>query len=308
MRAFTLESSESEPALRDDVAEPRPGPNEIVVRVHASSVNPVDTFIAIGALKGMFEHGFPVTLGRDFAGVVEQVGEGVSRYQAGDEVFGFVLHANPTVHAGSWAELIVLPEDNFVAATPGGVGLADAGASPVAGLTAVAAFDALALGEGDKVLVIGATGGVGSFFVQLAASAGAHVIATALAEDRDYLRGLGVAELIDREGDVAGAIRESHPDGVDALFDLVSQAPDASLLNEGGRLASPLGAAGEGSGRFNVGAVPSPENLQRLGGLLESGTLRVPIQRTYSLEQAGEALQALPTTHTQGKLAVAVAS
>jgi NADPH:quinone reductase-like Zn-dependent oxidoreductase len=308
MRAFTLESPDSGPVLRDDVAEPRPGPNEIVVRVHASSVNPVDVFIAMGALAEMFEHEFPVTLGRDFAGVVEQVGDGVNRYRAGDEVFGFVLHANPAVHDGSWAELIVLPEDNFVAAKPGGVGLTDAGASPVAGLTAVATFDALALGEGDRVLVIGATGGVGSFFAQLAASAGAHVIATALVEDHNYLRGLGVAELIDREGNAAAAIRESHPDGVEALFDLVSQAPDASLLNEGGRLASPLGAAGEGSGRFNVGAVPSPENLQRLGGLLESGTLRVPIQRTYPLEQAGEALQALPTTHTQGKLAVSVAA
>lgn len=307
MRAFMLESLDSGPVLRDDAAEPSAAANEIVVRVHASSVNPVDAFIAMGALKEMFEHELPVTLGRDFAGVVEQVGDGVARYHAGDQVFGFVLHANPAVHDGSWAELIVLPEDNFVAAKPGGVGLADAGASPVAGLTAVAAFDALALGEGDRVLVIGATGGVGSFFVQLAASTGAHVIATALAEDHDYLRGLGVAELIDREGDAAAVVRESHPEGVEALFDLVSQAPDASLLKKGGRLASPLGAAGEGSGRFNVGAVPSPENLQRLGGLLETGTLRVPIQRTYSLEQAGEALQALSATHTQGKLAVRIA-
>ena len=306
MRAFTLESPDSEPALRDEVSEPRPGPNEIVVRVHASSVNPVDSFLAMGALTGMFEHEFPVTLGRDFAGAVEQVGDDVGRYQVGDEVFGFVLHANPTVHAGSWAELIALPEDNFVAAKPGGVGLAEAGASPVAGLTAVAGFDALALTEGETVLVIGATGGVGSFVVQLAAAAGAHVIASALPEDHDYLRELGAAELLDRNGDVAAAVRESHPGGVDALFDLVSQAPDATLLNDGGRLASPLGAAGEGTGRFNVGAVPSPENLQRLGELL-AGTLRVPIQRTYALEDAGDALQALPAKHTQGKLAVSIA-
>lgn len=306
MRAFTLESLESSPVLRDDVPQPSPNPNEIVVRVHASAVNPVDSFIAMGALQGMFEHEFPVTLGRDFAGVVEQVGGGVGRYRVGDEVFGFVLHANPTVQAGSWAELIALPEDNFVAAKPGGVGLAEAGASPVAGLTAVAGVDALALTEGDTVLVIGATGGVGSFAVQLAAAAGAHVIASALPEDHDYLRELGAAELLDRNVDVASAVRESHPGGVDALFDLVSQAPDATLLNDGGRLASPLGAAGEGTGRFNVGAVPSPENLQRLGELL-AGTLQVPIQRTYPLENAGEALQALPTTHTQGKLAVSVA-
>ena len=137
--------------------------------------------------------------------------------------------------------------------------------------------------------------------------AGANLIAPALPEDRDYLRGLGVAELVDRNADVAAAVREAHPAGVDAVLDVVSQTPDDSLLREGGRLASPLGAAGEGPGRFNVMAVPSPANLQRLAGLLETGALRVSIQRTYRLEQAGEALQALPSTHTQGKLALTIA-
>jgi NADPH:quinone reductase-like Zn-dependent oxidoreductase len=306
MRALTLDSFEAQPALREDLPEPSAAEGEIVVRVRASSVNPVDAFIAAGALKEMFEHEFPVTLGRDFAGVVERVGAGVSRYRVGDEVFGFVPHANPTVHAGSWTELIALPEDNFVAAAPTGVDLAPAGAAPVAGLTAIAAFDALALSEGDSVLVVGATGGVGSFFVQLAASRGAKVIAPALSEDHDYLRGLGVADLLDRNADLAAEARSACPDGVDAVFDVVSQAPDASLLKSDGRLASPLGAAGEGPGRFNVMAEPTPANLQRLVGLLESGTLRVPIQRAYSLEQAGEALQALLTDHTQGKLGVTI--
>jgi NADPH:quinone reductase-like Zn-dependent oxidoreductase len=101
MRAFTLESFEAQPALRDDLPEPSVGDNELLVHVHASSVNPVDVFIAAGGLKEMAEHEFPVTLGRDFAGVVNEVGPSVSRYQVGDEVFGFVLHANPTVHEGS---------------------------------------------------------------------------------------------------------------------------------------------------------------------------------------------------------------
>jgi NADPH:quinone reductase len=306
MRAFTLESLESQPALREDMPGPSPAAKEIVVRVHASSVNPVDAFIGMGALAQMFEHEFPVILGRDFAGIVEQVGEDVSRYRVGDEVFGFVSHANPTVHAGSWAELIVLPEDNFVAAKPEGVDATAAGAAPVAALTAIAAFDALAPAAGEDVLVIGASGGVGSFFVQLAASAGANVIAPALAEDDAYLRDLGVGEILDRNADLAATVRKSHPDGVDAIFDVVSQTPDASLLKEGGRLASPLGAAGEGEGRINVMAVSSPANLQRLGELLADGALRVPIQRAYPLDQAAEALQALPTTHTQGKLGITV--
>jgi NADPH2:quinone reductase len=307
MRAFTLDGFGSQPGLRDDIPEPEAGDGALLVRVHASSVNPVDAFIAAGALKDMFEHEFPVTLGRDFAGVVEAVGPGVGRYRQGDEVFGFLLHANPTVHEGSWAELIAVPEDNFVAAKPQSLELARAGAAPLAGITALAAFDALAPAEGETVLVVGATGGVGSFFVQLAADAGAHVIAPALPEDEEYLTALGVTELVDRNGDVAAAVRAAHPAGVDASLDLASQTPDASLLRDGGRLASPLGAAGEGPGRFNVMAQPTPANLQRLAGLLDAGTLRVPLQRSYRLEQAGEALQALTGTHTQGKLGLNIA-
>lgn len=306
MRAFTLDSFESQPALRDDLPEPSPAANEIVVRVHASSVNPVEIFIGMGALAEMFEHEFPVILGRDFAGVVEQVGDEVGRYRVGDEVFGFVPHADPTVHAGSWAELIVLPEDDHAAAKPEGIDATTAGAAPVAALNAIAAYDALAPAAGEDVLVVGATGGVGSSFVQLTASVGANVIAPALPEDESYLRDLGVSEILDRNADLAAAVREAHPDGVDALFDVVSQAPDASLLKEGGRLASPLGAAGEDEGRFNVMAVSSPTNLQRLGELLADGTLRVSIQRAYTLDQAGEALQALTTTHTQGKLGITI--
>ena len=307
MRTFTLDSFDARPVLRDDITEPQAGDDEALVRVHASSVNPVDVFIAAGALKDMAEHEFPVTLGRDFAGIVEQVGSDASHYRVGDEVFGFLLHANPTVHHGSWAELITVPEDNFVAAKPRSLGFADAGAAPLAGITALAAFDALAPAEGETVLVVGASGGVGSLFVQLAAAAGANVIAPALPEDHDFLRGLGVSELVDRNADVAAAVREAHPDGVDAILDVVSPSPDASLLADSGRLASPLGAAGEGPGRFNVMAEPTPANLQRLAGLLDAGTLRVPIQRRYGLEQAGEALEALPTTHTQGKLGLTIA-
>src|SRR5918996_596669 len=208
MRAFVLESFDAQPTLGSDLPEPRGGEDELV----------------------------------------ERVGSNVTRFRAGDEVFGFVRHANPTVHDGSWADLIVLPEDDMVAEKPRGVGFAQAGAAALAGLSAVAAFEALAV-----------------------------------------------------------AVREAHPAGVDAILDVVSQAPDASLLKDGGRLASTLGAAGEGPGRFDIMADPTPTNLRRVAELLEAGTLRVPIQRSYELEQAGEALQALPGAHTQGKLGLTIA-
>ena len=150
--------------------------------------------------------------------------------------------------------------------------------------------------------MVGAAGGVGSFFVQLAAGAGAHVIAPALPEDEDYLRDLGAAELLDRSADLEAAVREARVGGVDAILDLVSHAPQESLLKEGGRVASPLGAAGEGPGRFNLLAQPTPENLERLAELLDTGALRVHIQESYELARAADALQALTSAHTQGKL------
>jgi NADPH:quinone reductase-like Zn-dependent oxidoreductase len=259
----------------------------------------------------MFEHEFPVVLGRDYAGVVEELGSRVTGYAPGDEVFGFLPHANPTVHDGSWAELIVVPEHNFVARVPSGIDLAPAGATPLAGITAMTAIDALEIGDGDVVLIVGAAGGVGSFAVQLAAHAGATVIAPGFPEDEDYLRELGVSEPLERDGDVAATVRERHPEGIDALLDVVSYGPDefgphASLLKEDGRGASPLGAAGDGPGRTNVMAVPSPENIERLAELLADGTLTVPVQDRYELAQAGEGLRALAETHTQGKLAIDV--
>src|SRR5215212_537176 len=128
MRAITLDSSETQPALREDLPEPTPGDNEILVRVHASSVNPVDNSIAAGMLAQMgVEYDYPVILGRDYAGVVEHTGSAVSGYLPGDHVFGFLLHANPTVQDGAWAELITVTEELSIAPVPEGVDLAVAG-------------------------------------------------------------------------------------------------------------------------------------------------------------------------------------
>lgn len=306
MRAFTLDSFDTPPRLRIDLPAPTAGPKEVLVRVHASSVNGADVPIAAGMLKDMVEYEFPVTLGRDFAGGVEQVGSAVSRYKAGDEVYAFLPAADPNVHKGSWGEKVVVRED-AIARKPESVDFATAGAAPLAGITALAAFDALELSEGDPVLGIGAAGGVGSFFVQLAAAAGANVIVPGLPEDHEYLRGLGAAEVIDRNPDVTAQVREQHPEGVDAILDLVSFTPDDSLLKQGGRLASTLGAAGEGPRRANLMASATTANLERVAELLNTGALRVHIQHTYPLEQAGTALEALPGTHTQGKLAITIA-
>jgi NADPH:quinone reductase-like Zn-dependent oxidoreductase len=256
----------------------------------------------------MVPHELPVLLGRDYAGVIEQVGADVTGYAAGDAVFGFVPGTSPAVHDGAWAELIVVSQDR-VAHLPDGVDLAQAGAAPLAAVTALAIHDALGLSQGDTVLMIGANGGVGTIAVQLATAAGATVVAPGLPEDHDYLRGLGAAEVLDRNGDMAAQVRERHPEGVDALADFASRSPDqlntyATLVREGGRIASSAGAAGEGPGRTNVMAAPAAATLDRLGGLLADGTLRVPIQASYPLAQVDQAIKTLGGQHTQGKLAI----
>jgi NADPH:quinone reductase len=307
VKAVTWNELGAQPALRDDLPAPTRGVGEVLVRVHASSVNPVDNAIAAGMLKDMVPHEFAVTLGRDFAGVVEQVGNGVSGVSAGDEVFGYVP-IGPTVHAGSWAESIVVPEAGLTR-TPDGVDTATAGAAPLAAVTAILCVDALEIAEGDTVLIAGATGGVGSVAVQLAAAAGVTVIAAGLPEDKDYLHGLGVTEVLPRDGDVIAAIRERHPDGVDAIIDLVNYAPGSydAAIKASGRVSSATNAAGEGPGRTNVMAAPTPEILGRIAQHLADATLKVPIQHTYDLAQAPQAMQALAANHTQGKLALRVA-
>jgi NADPH2:quinone reductase len=305
MRSVTVDSFDAAPALRE-LPDPAAAAGRLVVRVRASSVNPVDNAIAAGLLREMVEHDFPAVLGRDYAGTVETVGADVAGYAAGDEVFGFLLHANPTVHEGSWAELIAVRPEMQVAPKPALVDFAQAGVAPLAGITALAAIDALTLSQGETILIVGATGGVGSFAVQLAARAGARIIAPALSVDDGYLRNLGVTERLDRDGDVIAAVRDRHPEGVDALLDLVSYTPGTfdGALKDGARVASSNGAAGDGPGRTNVMAVPSTDNLNRLAALLDDGTLQVHIHKSFGLNHATDALHALATQHVRGKIAI----
>ena len=196
---------------------------------------------------------------------------------------------------------------------PDGVDFAAAGAAPVTGLTAMAGIAALDLQEGESILIIGATGGVGTFAVQLARRAGAHIIAPGFPEDEGFLVDLGVDHVIPRDDNVVAQTRELEDGGVAALFDTVSSSPEelevyAAALADGGRAASPVRAAGKGPGRHNVGGSAEGGALERLAQLLEEGVLTVPVQRTYGLEDAGAALADLPGKHTQGKLGIAIAA
>jgi NADPH:quinone reductase-like Zn-dependent oxidoreductase len=312
MRAVALVDFVSGLAIRELVA-PVPGVGEVLVRVEAASVNRVDVLIAAGALRGVMEYEFPVVPGRDFAGVVERIGAGVADYGEGDEVTGWIT--SPTLHDGTWAEYVVAPAGGSVARRPPRLGVVEAAALPLAGMTAFAAVEAVAPGRGDVVLVAGAGGGVGSFAVQLAARRGADVVATAAPGDEVRLAALGAAETVAYLGvDVGAAVRERHPDGVDGLIDLVSGEAVgfealAVVVRDGGRAVSTLGAA-SAAGRdiavANVMADPAdPATLERLAALAASGELTVSVESVYPVEDVEAAIAAF-ARGKRGKIALRV--
>jgi NADPH:quinone reductase len=173
---------------------PEIGADEVLIRVRAAGVNPFDWKVADGVLKGKKEHRFPLILGFDAAGVVERVGADVTRLFEGDEVYGYL--SKPVMEEGTYAEHVGAPVA-IVARKPESVGFAEAAALPMPALTAMDLVDAVNLEEGETVLIVGATGGVGSYAVQLAARRGAHGIATARGANEAFVRELGATETID---------------------------------------------------------------------------------------------------------------
>jgi NADPH:quinone reductase-like Zn-dependent oxidoreductase len=240
MRAIAITDFGAAPALID-VPKPTPEPGEVLVRVQASSVNGFDLAVAGGMLKGMMEHRFPVVLGKDFAGTVAIAGEEVLGFAAGDEVFGVVM--KPFLGDGSVAEYVSVGTGLGLAPIPAGLPMAAAGALGLAGTAALDTVHAIAPAPGESVLIAGATGGVGAFATQLAASRGARVIATAKpGTEADFALGLGAAHTADYTGDLVAQVRAIAPGGVDAVLHFAGDAAQlAGLLVSGGRFASTLG-------------------------------------------------------------------
>ena len=289
---------------------PEPGSGEVLVRVRAASVNGFDVAVAAGRLRGMMEHSFPAGLGKDFAGTVEAIGEGVSGFAAGDRVFGVVM--KPMVRDGSFAQYVTVPEAIGIAHLPDRLDVPVAGALGLAGTAAIQALDALQLRAGELVLVAGATGGVGALAVQLAAASGAVVIATGQpGPDEKFLRELGATHVADYREDLAGAVRALAPKGVDAALHLAGDGSQlAALVRPGGRLVSTLEFSPEQAGerQLSVTAVmanPDAQTLARLAILATSSRLRVPVQATYPLAELPRALADF-TGGTRGKLAISV--
>jgi NADPH:quinone reductase-like Zn-dependent oxidoreductase len=301
MRAVAMTGFDTAPTLTDlDVPEPAEG--EVRVRIQAASVNGFDLAVAAGYTKDYMEHRFPLVLGKDFAGEVDAIGAGVTDYAVGDRVFGTVT--KPYLGDGSFAEYVTVPTAVGLAPLPETVSFTDAAALGLAGAAAHGIIDGAALEPGHTVLVIGATGGVGHQVVQLAAAAGARVIATAHTDaEREQVTRLGAHATVDHTGDLSSQVHEIAPDGVDAVAHLAGDQSSVELVRDGGRFVSTLVQSPDQvptqtATVIPVFANPTREVLDRCAQSLASGHTTVTVQQVFPLDQ----LQAAFNTFGQGTL------
>ena len=288
--------------LRDDLPEPPVGPDTVLVRSRAVGVNPVDLGIREGSLASYFPHRFPIVPGWDVAGTVEAVGPAVHDLAPGDEVFGYVRRDD--VQWGTTAELVPAPQ-RCVARRPTSLSATEAAALPLAGLTAYQALtEALDVGEGDRVLVHRAAGGVGFFAVQIAVALGAHVIGTASPRNAAFLRDAGAAEVLDH---AAGPVSQQLAEPVDAVLDLVggdTLADAPKQVRDVARIASVVDPAVNGMGGRYVFVRPDRHDLEELARMADAGQLRVVIAKAFPLEQTAEAHRLVAGGHVRGKVVV----
>jgi NADPH:quinone reductase-like Zn-dependent oxidoreductase len=291
----------------EEVPRPQPEKGEVLVRVEAAAVNPVDWKIREGYLREMLPHSMPLIMGWDVSGVVEETGPGVTRFRVGDEVFS----RPDLLRDGTYAEYVVIRETE-VAFKPGSIDHLHAAAVPLAGLTAwKSLIEAAGVAPGQRVLIHGAAGGVGSYAVQLAKWRGAHVITTASAHNHDYLRGLGADEVIDyrsvRFEDVTGDI--------DVVFDTLggdTQDRSWQVLKTGGILVSIITsppakkAATHGVRRAFVFIQPDAAVLAELAKLVDAGKLRPCVETVLPLAEARRAQELSQGGHARGKIVLKV--
>jgi NADPH:quinone reductase-like Zn-dependent oxidoreductase len=283
-----------------EVPDPVAGPDEVLVRVRATSINPGEAKIRDGSLHARLPATFPSGQGSDIAGVVESVGDRVDAFAAGDKVIGW------TDQRAAQAELAVVPRTQLTR-KPAEVSFEVAGSLFVAGATGWAMVRAVGAAEGDTVIVAGAAGGVGGFAAQLARNAGARVIGLAGDANHEFLRSLQITPVTYGDG-VAERIREAAPDGVDAAIDVVGGGYVALALDELGvspervdtvvdYAAARRGVKLDGNAQGASAAV-----LAELAGLVAVGRLQVAIAATYPLAEVRAAYDELAGGHTRGKI------
>ncbi|MFH8681000.1 NADP-dependent oxidoreductase [Streptomyces lydicus] len=289
-------------ALRQ-TEKPEPGPGDVRVRVVAVGVNPLDYKRRYGWVEQFYPTTFPAVPGLEFAGIVDALGDGVTEVGVGDEVFGWT-------RTGAYAEYALAGD---IAPKPAELSFAAAAALPVAGETAQRVLDALAVREGETMLLHGAAGAVGQVAVQLAVALGVTVIGTASPANHDFLRALGAVPVAYGAG-LADRVRAAAPQGVDAVFDAAGHdALPVSIALRGGttdRIVTIAATdAAEHGVPFSAGGTPSEQvraGLVRHARLAVEGKLTVPVTETFALADAAKAQELSEAGHVRGKLVIEV--
>ncbi|MEV0650500.1 NADP-dependent oxidoreductase [Phytomonospora sp. NPDC050363] len=273
-------------------------PGRVRVRVAAAGIQPVDTSIRRGMAPAGLELAFPITLGNDFAGTIEELGDEVSGWAVGDEVLGFQVLA-------CHAEEAIVSADQIVAKPPK-MPWTVAGSLSASGQTAHIALEALKVAPGDTLLVHGAAGGVGTIAVQLARHLGATVVGTASERNHEHLRSIGAIPVTYGEG-LTGRVREAAPGGVTVAFDAAGGERALHDSIELGVEPARIGTitAYEEAERLGALGVRGPRTAARLAELVElwsAGALRITISRTFRLDEAAEAHRLVEARHLTGKM------
>jgi 2-desacetyl-2-hydroxyethyl bacteriochlorophyllide A dehydrogenase len=293
--------------INPNAIKPIVGPKQILVQVHASSINPIDLAIRNGYLKDMLPLEFPITLGGDFAGVVSEVGEGVENFKVGDQVYGNASHFKGGT--GSWAEYVVANATN-AGIKPFSLDYNQAAALPLVGSSAIQALEEhLKLTKDQRILIHGGAGGIGSLAVQLAKHLGAYVVATASTDQVDFVKSLGADQVIDfKTQDFEDLIKD-----FDAVFDTAGgEVTNKSLnvLRKGGTLVTMSGKPNQEIAKvkevtaLNQMTKISTAQLKRLAELIQTGQLKTQIDKIYPLEQIKEANKYQEQNHPKGKVVI----
>lgn len=291
-----------------DLPDPEPGQGEVLVRVHAATVNPTDTMRVSGKRRERVATSPPPWVpGMDFAGVVEHLGLGTDAVglQVGDRVMGLVA---PEGSRGAYAELLAVPWESVVV-VPARIDLVAAASVPMNAMSARQALDLLGLGAGQTLLVTGAAGAFGGFAIEQAKAAGVRVVADAVPADRELVAGLGADVVLDRGDDLAQRVRDVVPAGVDGVADgAVMEDLVLPAVRDGGRIATVRfrdGVAERGITFVPIavsGMVRDHDSLERIRALLERGLLTPRVAETYPLSDASRAHRRLAAGGTRGRL------
>ncbi len=288
--------------------KPAAGPGQVLVEVQAAGVNPFDIKVREGLTRQMAELNFPATLGGDLAGTVAELGEGVAGFTVGEDVYG---QAGALSGHGSFAEYAPVKASQL-APKPATIDFAAAAGLPLAGASAYQALvDHMELQAGQKVLVHGGAGGIGSLAIQIAKQLGAYVATTAAADDIAYVTNLGADEAIDYTSQDFSEVLKDF----DAVFDTVggeTNAKSYTVLKPGGILVSMVERPSEALVKhydvryISQSSQVTPERLAKVTELVDAGKLSANVDKVFPLDEAAEALEYLKTAHPRGKVVIQI--